>query len=57
MNKIPYASSVGSLMYVMVCCKPDLTHIMSIVSRYMSDPRRPYWEAVTWMYFSTKNTH
>ncbi|KAL8483135.1 hypothetical protein ACS0TY_025988 [Phlomoides rotata] len=42
MNNIPYASSVGSLMYAMVCCRPDLTHAMSIVSRYMTDPRRPH---------------
>ncbi|KAL8469102.1 hypothetical protein ACS0TY_032080 [Phlomoides rotata] len=49
MNKISYASSVGSLMYAMVCCTPDLTHAMSIVSRYMSDPGRPHWEAVKWI--------
>ncbi|KAL8465542.1 hypothetical protein ACS0TY_034869 [Phlomoides rotata] len=42
MDKIPYASSVGSLMYDMVCCRPDLTHAMSVVSRYMSDPGRPH---------------
>ena len=26
MNKVPYASAVGSLMYVMVCTRPDIAH-------------------------------
>ena len=34
MNKIPYASAIGSLMYVMLCTKPDITHVVSITSRY-----------------------
>lgn len=39
MSKIPYANCVGSLMYSMVCTRPDLAHAMSVVSRYISDPR------------------
>ena len=36
MSKVPYASAVGSLMYAMVCTKPDIAHAMGVVSRYMS---------------------
>jgi hypothetical protein len=30
MSKVPYCSVVGSLMYAMVCSRPDLSYAMSI---------------------------
>ena len=36
MSKVPYASSIGSLMYVMVCTRLDVAHVVGVVSRYMS---------------------
>ncbi|MBY3556132.1 hypothetical protein HGI15_22655, partial [Modestobacter lapidis] len=38
MSKIPYASAVGSLMYAMLCTRPDISHAVSVVSRYQSNP-------------------
>ncbi|KAK0589887.1 hypothetical protein LWI29_019705 [Acer saccharum] len=38
MAKVPYASAIGSLMYVMTCTRPDISHAMGVVSRYMSNP-------------------
>ena len=38
MSKVPYASIVGSLMYAMVCTRPDIAHAMGVVSRYMKNP-------------------
>ncbi|KAL2326857.1 hypothetical protein Fmac_020284 [Flemingia macrophylla] len=35
MAKVPYANAVGSLMYAMVCTRPDISHAVGIVSRYM----------------------
>ena len=29
MSRVPYASAVGSLMYVMVCTRPDLAYVVS----------------------------
>ena len=26
MSKVPYASTIGSLMYAMVCTRPDIAH-------------------------------
>lgn len=49
MAYVPYSSAVGSLMYLMVCTRPDLAHGMSLVSRYMSSPCRPHWLVVKWM--------
>ena len=31
MDKVPYASAIGSLMYAMVCTRPDITHAMRVV--------------------------
>ena len=39
MSKVPYASAVGSLMYAMVCTRPDIAHAVGVVSRYMIHPR------------------
>ena len=44
--KVPYASAIGSLMYALVCTRPDIAHAVGIVSRYMSNPDKQYWEAV-----------
>ena len=32
MSKVPYSFAVGSLMYAMVCMRPDISHAVSIVS-------------------------
>ena len=46
MRRIPYASTVGSLMYVMLCTRPDIYYVVRIVSRYQSNPRMGHWIAV-----------
>ncbi|KAL1225054.1 Retrovirus-related Pol polyprotein from transposon TNT 1-94 [Cardamine amara subsp. amara] len=38
MNRIPYASAVGSIMYAMLCTRPDVACALSMTSRYQSDP-------------------
>ena len=38
MSKIPYASAIGSIMYVMLCTRPDVACALSMTSRYQSDP-------------------
>ena len=37
MSKVPYPSAVGSLMYAMVCTRPDIAHAVGVVSRYMNN--------------------
>nr|KYP74579.1 Retrovirus-related Pol polyprotein from transposon TNT 1-94 [Cajanus cajan] len=56
MTKVPYASAVGSLMYAMVCTRPDIAHVVGVVSRFMSNPGRKYWEAVKWLLRYLKGT-
>jgi len=42
MSRVPYASAVGSLIYAMLCTRPDLTYAVSTVSRFISDPERQH---------------
>ncbi|RVX02449.1 Retrovirus-related Pol polyprotein from transposon TNT 1-94 [Vitis vinifera] len=44
MSKVPYASAIGSLMYAMVCTRPDIAHAVGVVSRFMSRPGKQHWE-------------
>ena len=46
MSKISYASAIGSIMYVMLCTRPDVSYALSITSRYQSDPGESHWIAV-----------
>ncbi|GKF16071.1 putative RNA-directed DNA polymerase, partial [Tanacetum coccineum] len=50
MDKVPYASAVGSLMYAMVCTRSDLAHAVGVVSRFLSNPGKKHWEAVKWIF-------
>ena len=33
---VPYASAVSCLMYAMVLTRPDIAHVISVVSKYMA---------------------
>ena len=49
MSKVPYALVVGSLMYVIVCTKVDITHAVGVVSKYMSHPGTEHCNLVKWI--------
>ena len=49
MRKVPYVSTIGSLMYAMVCTRPDIANAVGVVSRFMSRPGKQYWEVVKWI--------
>ena len=46
MRGTPYASIVGSLMYAMLCTRPDIYFAVGMVSRYQLDPGEEHWIAV-----------
>lgn len=46
---VPYASAIGSIMYAMVCTRPDIAHAVRVFCRYMSNPCKQHWEAVKWI--------
>ena len=49
MAQILYAIAVGALIYAMVCTRSDISHVVSMVSRYMHDPRKGRWQTVKWI--------
>jgi len=46
MVKVPYQRAVGSLMYAMLCTRPDLAYPISMVSQHMANPSIEHWIAV-----------
>ena len=46
MSKIPYASAIGSIMYAMLCTRPNVFYALSITSRYQSNLGESHWIAV-----------
>ena len=49
MSCVPYSSAVGSIMYAMICTRPDIAQAVSIVSRYMANLGKEYWQVVKWI--------
>eukprot|EP00253_Pinus_taeda_P007747 PITA_07747 len=46
MSHVPYASVVDSLMYVMVCTRPDIARVLGVLSRFMSKLGKEHWTVV-----------
>ena len=46
MKEIPYASTVGSLMYAMLCTRPDICFAVGVMSRYQSNPGMIHWMTI-----------
>ena len=49
MAQVPYASLVESLMYAITCTRPNIAHVVSMVSRYRHDPGKVHWQAAKWI--------
>jgi hypothetical protein len=41
--KFPYSASVGSMMYLSVCTRPDISFAVGALSRFMSTPTVDHW--------------
>ena len=44
MSHFPYANAVNSIMYAMICTRPDLAYAVSMVSRFISNPGKEHWQ-------------
>ena len=46
MSRVPYVSAVDSLMYTMVCTRPDIVHALGVLSRFMSKLGKEHYTIV-----------
>ncbi|KAL8092834.1 hypothetical protein AgCh_034910 [Apium graveolens] len=46
MSKVQYASAIGSIIYAMICTRPDVSYALSMTSRYPSNPDEGHWTTV-----------
>ena len=46
MSLIPYALAIGSIMYSMICTRPNVSYTLSVTSRCQSDPNEGHWVAI-----------
>lgn len=56
MNRVPYPNAVGSLIYVMVSTRPNILHVIGVVSRYMENLGKEHWGALKWVLQYLKGT-
>jgi len=51
-----YSSVVGSLMYAIAYTRPNLSHVISVVSRFMHNPCEDHWDVVKWILHYVKGS-
>ena len=56
MKRTPYRQAVGSLMYVAVATRPDITFAVSMLSRFLDNPGDIHWDAVKRIFRYLKGT-
>ncbi|GKC69999.1 hypothetical protein Tco_1115882 [Tanacetum coccineum] len=56
MQNVPYASAVGSIMYAVICTRPDVAFAQNITSRFQHNPREPHWTAMKIILKYLRNT-
>ena len=56
MERVSYTSKVGSLIYVMVCTRLDIAHVVNVAWRFMSNPEREHWNAIKWIMRNLRGT-
>ena len=52
-----YQSAVGSLLYLSIATRPDITYAVSVVSRFSSSPKQCHWSAVKTIFRYLKGTN
>jgi hypothetical protein len=46
MSTFPYREMIGSLMYLMICCRPDLSVAVTACAKFCAKPRRVHADAI-----------
>ena len=43
---VSYTSAIGSIIYVMICTCPNISHIVNVVNKFMENPSKVYQQTV-----------
>lgn len=54
MSKFPFASIIDSLIYVVVCTQPNISHSMGVVRRFLANPNKQHQQVVKWILMHLK---
>ena len=46
MSRVPYATGVVSLMFAMICARPDIAQVVGAASRYIANHGRKLWNTI-----------
>ena len=46
MSQVPYASAMRSLIYAMICTRPDIAQVLGAVGQYMVNPGGEHWKTI-----------
>ncbi|KAL5546585.1 hypothetical protein UlMin_006272 [Ulmus minor] len=49
MEKFQYSSAVGSIMFTMVSTRLNISHAISVLSRFMSNTKNEHWLGMKWL--------
>ena len=56
MASMPYLSAVGSLQYLALCTRPDISYTVGVLARYGSNPGMQHWKAVKHLFRYLRGT-
>ena len=56
MKSVPYINAVGSLMYLAVATRPDISYTVGVLARFNSNPSLAHWGAVKHLFRYLKGT-
>ena len=56
MQKYPYLSAVGALMYLAISTRPDIIYAVAFLARFNANPGLPHWHAVKHVFRYLKGT-
>jgi hypothetical protein len=56
MSRVPYQSVVASLMYTLVCTRPEIGYAIRVVARFMTNLGKAHSNVVKWNLTYLKGT-
>lgn len=56
MNKIPYREAIGSLLFLTLTTRPDISYAVNLLSRYCENPGPKHWGAIERIFRYLKGT-